>query len=789
MLDISEKICYNNLVFLYYNVYYMKIKEIFTSKAFLAFISGALMYILVVLPELISQDGILMYVGDYTTQLMPFTYHIRDSVLSGNVIWDHSPGLGSQFLSSYAYYNLCSPFNIFYLIVPRAWIIYAIPYVTAIKYGTGAMFAYLYLKRFLDNGHFAVIGGVLYSLSSFSAYNMVYHFIDVIALFPLMLIALEELCTRRRRGLFAISCALMAYVNYFFFFGQAVFVVIYYFVRGADKEFGISVKQFFSVALEAIVGVMLAAPMLIPVAFTLMGSEKATEMISASDMLFYDDIFHYLKLMQSSVMVPDGFHFMSFFPENDKAYPNGTLGASVAAYLPLFSVAGVISYIFANRKRWTSILLVVCAVMALVPVLNQAFSAFNNAYYARWFYMPILIASLVSLKALEDKISFKPGVIVCAVLLGLFILYQIFVDTEELITSVTANGTIIVALNYIHLAVSVIGLVTLIVVVMMKRDGEFIQKLYIIAFANVYLCYGIMTYYTLSFNDFDSFDKYYNISSEDEHETSADRVLLCSGMIVNYNLAFGEDSPAYFNSIYDNGHIRFLEENELKSPRGTYESVSIRTRELMDIVSVKYYYDIPNSEGIPEDMTYAYDRGAYVVYENDNSIPMGYTYDHVISHEDFAKLPKEDKYRVYAKYLVADDVSVFDDILDVYSGDLSISDEEYERQIALRQENAALSTEPVRDGYVSQLELDAEKLVFYSVSYNDNWKAYIDGEETEVYEVNNGLIGVRVPEGKHELKLSYTVKGAMAGAVVFGAGAVALVLYMCISKRRSQSTE
>ena len=48
-------------------------------------------------------------------------------------------------------------------------------------------------------------------------------------------------------------------------------------------------------------------------------------------------------------------------------------------------------------------LLALCLLIAFVPVLNQAFSAFNYNYYARWFYMPVLILSLTTVMAFEDK--------------------------------------------------------------------------------------------------------------------------------------------------------------------------------------------------------------------------------------------------------------------------------------------------------------------------------------------------------------------------------------------------
>ena len=40
--------------------------------------------------------------------------------------------------------------------------------------------------------------------------------------------------------------------------------------------------------------------------------------------------------------------------------------------------------------------------MALVPFLNSAFYAFNTSYYARWYYMPILMMAMATVTLTED---------------------------------------------------------------------------------------------------------------------------------------------------------------------------------------------------------------------------------------------------------------------------------------------------------------------------------------------------------------------------------------------------
>ena len=82
--------------------------------ALAAFFSGALMFIAVILPDLISKNGILLFSADYLEQSIPFTYTIYDHLHSFSFGWDMSTGLGADFMTSYAFYGLFSPFIVAY---------------------------------------------------------------------------------------------------------------------------------------------------------------------------------------------------------------------------------------------------------------------------------------------------------------------------------------------------------------------------------------------------------------------------------------------------------------------------------------------------------------------------------------------------------------------------------------------------------------------------------------------------------------------------------------------------
>lgn len=771
-----------------------RLKRFFSHGGTIAFITGFFLYIAVVLPILINDKGIFIIVGDYSSQSIPFAYHIRDCLLSGNVCWDWSSGLGSQFLGDYAYYNLFSPFSLFYLIVPRGAVIYAMPFVTALKYGVGSCLAFFYASRFLKNKHYAVIAGVIYMFSSFSGYNVIFHFSDVIALFPLLLIAVEELCVNKRRCVFALTVCFMALLNYYFFAGQAVFCVIYFFVRFFDRKFVNTLKKLLSVAFEAVTGFAMSAVFLLPVLFYLSASSKATGMISLSDMLIYGDGFNYLKLIQSAFMIPDHFFFTSLFPSVDNVYPFGNLGASVAFYIPLFSMAGVISFAWARKKSWQTIIMIICGVMAFVPVLNQLFSALNSAYYVRWLYMPMLIACVMSLSALEEKVSFKPGIITCTAVVAAMMIYQAVVDTDELIVRVSHRTNFSVYQTMLHFAVTVLSLVLLIVIVKSKRDKDFIPKLYIFSLICAYMCYGVMVQYLYSsIPSVEATTAAFAFGKDlpEECREGSPRIVLSAS---NPNLVWGVNSPSYFNSLHDYGFTQFLDDSSLGFESGVYERITFDYKELCDLISVKYFAGLGETGDKYDGFRKVGTMGEYVIYENPDYIPMGFVYDSMISRDAFLSIQdKKLKHLTYLKALVVADTSGFSDILTDISDTAGeeISDDEYERLISDRRRSAAYSCEKTSNGLIAQIELEKENVVFFSVSYNDGWSAYVDGVKTDVYNVNNGCVGVRAQEGKHEIRLCYTVKGFNEGIVITAVSSGILILYaaVCGIRRKNGKTE
>ena len=88
------------------------------------------------------------------------------------------------------------------------------------------------------------------------------------------------------------------------------------------------------------------------------------------------------------------------------------------------------------------------------------------------------------------------------------------------------------------------------------------------------------------------------------------------------------------------------------------------------------------------------------------------------------------------------------------------------------------------DEIVGTLHYDSDSTVFASIVYDDNWDIKVDGKTVKPKEVVDGMLGFSIPAGEHEVKLCYTVKGRLLGAIV-SIISVSLLIYLLAFYKRS----
>ena len=372
-----------------------KNKEKYLRVFLISFIACGICF----LPIIILNGGDFFYYGDYNKQQVAFYTNLHDMVRDGLPMWDHAADLGSDTAATYSFYLLGSPFFWLSTLLPSGAVIAAMPWLIALKASIASVGAYGFIRRFCEDKTACMTGAVLFGLSSYSTANLIYnHFHDAILMLPFMLWALECLVKDGRRGVFALSVALAAFTSYYFFFGQVIFIVMYFIVAVITGHFKLSAKRFGLLAFESVLGTACAALLLIPSAMSIINNPRVTSFLSGSELFVYRYKSVYLYIIQNMFSLPNITLIKNFGV--DRA--NELNATSYASFIHFFSLTGVIAYFRCVKgKDLFKVLLGVCLVFIAVPVLNQSFSFFNTMFYGRWFYMPMLICSVVTAKALE----------------------------------------------------------------------------------------------------------------------------------------------------------------------------------------------------------------------------------------------------------------------------------------------------------------------------------------------------------------------------------------------------
>ena len=399
-----------------------------------AFLYALAMAGVLLLPFVIIDRGFFVYYGDYNAQQMPFYKTCIEAVQSGNFGWNWKTDLGANFVGSYSFYTLGSPFFWFAALFPVAISQYLMAPLLALKIALSSFFAFVFIRRFVTKPQNALIGGLLYAFSGYSMYNIFFnHFHEAIVFFPLLLIGLEEAVVNKHRGALALAVAINAFVNYFFFIGECIFLVLYFIARLiGDSRFRFGVRDFFCLAFEAVCGVLIAGILFVPSIFQVLDVPRSTSMLNGWDFLFYNKNQRYGLILEAMFFPGEIPARSSMFESADAKW------SSVALFLPLFSLSGVLALVkgasteASRRMKWLRILLPACFVITMIPGLNSSFVLFNYSFYTRWWYMPELLCALATVYVLEhEEFDLKFGVKFCAVAVVLISLLAVFFPMKD----------------------------------------------------------------------------------------------------------------------------------------------------------------------------------------------------------------------------------------------------------------------------------------------------------------------------------------------------------------------
>ena len=810
----------------------LKRKDIVKNLFFVALVASMIFII-----QSIMTGAPFVGYGDYYDQQIAFYQHGHEFIKSGNWLWDWNSELGSEFIPAFAFYFVFSPFFWLTIPFPNEWMIYMMPVLLVIKLVTMNATSILFFKDKFKNKSLVFLAAFLYTFCGFTFDSLFFnHFIDVMAIFPLYLWSFDNVVMGKKRGLFAILTTISLLNNYYFWFGQVIFIALYFVTRVIfDKGYVVTLKNFINFVIEGLIGLGISCVFLFPIINTVFSNPRANAKIS-ENILTYENLQYYFSIIKSSLTFPnptiwqgDLFKYLRYGCPSQVLYVTG---------IGMFLIPG---FFIKKNDKWMKIFLIILTIFAMVPVLNASFSLFSDTYYARWYYMFtffIIWASLIFVDNYEfsdiQKMSKIGGLIVSLI----FIICVI----AGWILHISVSSDISWSNVYFAIGSFLLTEILFFINIHVKNQREFVQRTIVLSSIFLLIIYSGITFEKKVIEPKSDLSAYYKYDQLQNVESKTipkndEFFRILNDNYVNTGLLYNISSVLGYNSITTSSIYDFY--NLLGFDREVKSDFINKDSDLIKLFSTKYVW-IDNDEGYWKQV--------------DDYLPLGVVFENLEPVENWDKFITTEKKlanTLYLDYDIYNKFQQFDKAKDTSTKNLKIEDVnillEYEKEytkytyssnhpitipnlcktneikdIRINEANAQLAGTAYCDGEnlrvdktgditilalsnsifdvysagvedikTSQYGLSAnieaknDQLVFFTIPYTDLWTAYIDNEEVPIYKGDNAFITLFIPSGEHTIDIVYSTKYYKIGLIVTSISLLCLACFCAVKKKKA----
>ncbi len=755
----------------------------------------ALLGLLCLLPCIIPYQGQLVYYGDYLRQYVPFLLETKRMLWSGSLAWSWNTFLGDGFYGAYSYYTAVNPFAWLAMLFPNSLILYGALAAQLVKFALSGVCCALYLRCFIRNDTVLAIGAVLYAFSGFTIVNNNYYFfLDVIAVFPLLLLGMERVAARRDMPsvlLLAFAVFLNAEINYYFFISSAVLCLIYGIFRFEWYRLPAGgLRLLLRLTASVLLGCGMAGFVLLPSFWKILHTPKATGSLGGVSLRPYslENILERLRIF-----------FMPIENNIQHAFYRSGSWTSTAVYLAVFGGAFALLFVLRNRRHWLTKTMVTLLVFLLIPVLNSVFTLFSDYSYTRWLYGFVLLLDLATALVLEQRRSIPRAqlrrsfriamaiTVVLAVPPALVCLLAYFgVSTPLSALYTVAQSTIYAGLKGVAIALALTLVNDVLLFLVLLGRAALRRTLVFVCVASVVNYGGYLLFYNYINADrlqtIQTERKSLAVSDADTYSYRMDS----SATDQNVSLLCNTPSVSGYHSLQNQNAVSFAVAAGYTDTNTTIvlDRPDTDSGTLDTLLSVRYYTDTgTDSEAqIPEGFALISDENGVKTYENQNFLPFGFCYDGYITQQQAEESPLS-KTQLMLSALVVDGEEAFavSQLLPQADiADFSLTDAANARRTQCTDSFAGTSS-----GFTASITLDRANYVFFSVPNDEGWQASVNGHSADILTVNYGLCAVRCDAGTNTIVFTYHTPWLVYGCVLTLLSlALTAGLWMLAARRR-----
>ncbi|MBD5230782.1 MAG: YfhO family protein [Bacteroidales bacterium] len=741
---------------------------------------------LALLPVFLTLSGVVegRFACDALTQIVPLIVEFKRMMASGAPWWTWNQLIGDNFLGSNGFYTVGNPFAAFCALFPLKYIgvgVILSIYAMFLLNGVAAM-AYLLRLGFDEN--LSRLGALMYALSSYAILSFFYYTFPLLTiLFPLLLIAIENLLDGRRRSVAMLALTVFACLFTNFYFGALDLMLggIYVLFRIWSVPRGRRLSTLGRGIYAVLLGLLMSCLLLLPVILCNSGTARNVMV----DLSYYDGPNHLWVFLRKLCCM-----FMPEYTENLVSTPFFFEFSSGHFYLPVVSLCMASAYIATHLKSWLSWLLISLTVVYLTP-LNAVFSFGASIIYGRWAFAIVLFAIVATLCLIREGNVRHYWIYAAVMLVGPLAFYAIKVINYIPMWSFWAHipgviSPVLWGLGCVLFAACFIG-------------GFTTRKLTaaVVLMGGVIACVNTLTLrYEPMPGERDMILTNYFVNNPVPHSDSTYFTyrtdVLPSRAVQNHSCYSNIPSITSFHSVKNRALNDFLlTQGEPTLPtfimRRHRESNAalLSVREVMELSNPADYTPPLYAFGLTPDTLRS--AGRLLVYSNDNYIPIGFCYDRYFPREELEDALQEcftERQPDVARLMLGSIVLSRSDAAELQGIVKPVGEARFDLPldslVAERRKGHAEKFRGTTRGFTAIAPRSEQtRLMFFSVPADPGFRAYVDDRETKIYVANLGMSAIVVPPGRHEIRFDYFPPGLKTGAILSLFGWLLWLLRLC----------